>query len=78
MDEERLQAYVRMLKGIAVLEDLPLEIDLTGLLSLPGALRDPSQDQDLRERLWPLVQQATEQAVAEMVTMMMETMMKLE
>ena len=69
VDTAQIEGYVRVLKALAERGGVPVQIDLAGLLRLPGVLRDVTTDGELRGRLWPSVLESVEAALAAMVSM---------
>lgn len=69
VDEERLRAYIRTLRSVAESEEVPFQLDLATLMRLPGALKDMTADDEMRDVLWPHVVAATEAAVDSLTEM---------
>lgn len=69
VDEARLKGYVEALRSVAEAEGVPLQMDLSTLLRLPGALRDVSADSELGQELWPHVLEVAAAAVESLVEM---------
>jgi uncharacterized protein (TIGR00255 family) len=69
VDQDRLKGYLAALRRVAEAEQMPLNVDLSVLLRLPGALRDATTDAELGEGLWPLVRQAAGEALDALVAM---------
>ncbi|KPK64013.1 MAG: hypothetical protein AMK73_04860 [Planctomycetes bacterium SM23_32] len=58
VDREQVRSYAAALREVAEAEGLPFQVDLASVLRLPGAVKDMTTDEDLRERLWPGVLEA--------------------
>jgi len=69
IDEQTLKGYLSALKRLAEAEGMSLQVELGSLLRLPGALKDVTTDETLRDRLWPHVVEVTEAAVDDLVEM---------
>ncbi len=69
LDERCLRGYVAAIKQVAESEGLPLEVDLAGVLRMPGVLVDVTTDEELREELWPAVARAVAEALDGLVAM---------
>ena len=69
VDAECLKDYLDALRKVAAEHDLPFQVDLASLLRLPGAVRDMTKDEKLRDDLWPHVL-STAQATVNALTAM--------
>lgn len=69
IDEDYVRRCISRLRSIAEAEGIPCQVDLASLLSLPGAMKDISRDEDLRQELWPHAMATAEAALDALVQM---------
>jgi len=64
LDRKAMQAYLRLAREVSAAEGVPLQVELGSLLSLPGVMEPEGVATTVRERLWPLVLEASQAALA--------------
>lgn len=66
IDEGTIQAYLRRLEGLGANSTIPCQIDLAGLLSLPGVVQPIEPQDEWVERLRKTVVELTSEALTEL------------
>ena len=69
VDREAARQYLDALRELAEESNVPCQVDLAGLLRLPGTLAEPMSDDERRSTLWPHVIKTTEACLSAMVEM---------
>ncbi len=69
VDRGRLSTYLRELQELSEEQNVPLNVDLGGLLRLPDVLRSTASDEELQEQLWPGMVTVTQDAIQGVVAM---------
>jgi len=64
LDRDQLAAYLDDLERFCASRNVPLPHEIAGLLGLPGVVAEAVADGGLAERVWPLVAEALEAALA--------------
>jgi uncharacterized protein (TIGR00255 family) len=66
IDEGTIQAYLRRLEGIGKSSAIPCQVDLAGLLSLPGVVQPIEPQEEWVQRMRNTVMELTAEAMAEL------------
>jgi len=69
VDEDVVRGYIQQIKRLASEEGIEPNIELGGLLRMPGAMRQPARAQDMGEAAWPYVEEAVAAAREALVQM---------
>jgi len=69
VDRKRLRGYLKLAREVAAEQGVPFQVEAGSVLSLPGVISGESVPDEVRDAAWPLVADASEEALAKLVEM---------